>query len=233
MLDHRSTNAVAIQLFYDDELLIEKRKLYIAMTKLAIKSIKDHSDYDIVIITNRDVDFDAIIEKREFFDYPAYHTWQSKGWRLTRFDMQKIYYWSLYKYERVIALDNDIVATSNLNEIFENEYWRNFKLVAQAGTHGHLNSGILLLRPSIVTFEEMFDIVKTANFSPETGWNNCGDIGLADWSHQAANGAQGFLGYYFYPNGELLFNNFARWFNHYAGQKKHSPEYQKMLREYL
>ena len=47
------------------------------------------------------------------FDYPALYQYKCNAWGLSKFDMQKIYYWSLSQYERIMCLDNDILSRND------------------------------------------------------------------------------------------------------------------------
>lgn len=233
MLAHEKT-AAAIQLWYggDDYRKALFDNLF-GMTITLTRSIREIGyTGDIIIITNTDK-FDnefksegLKIEKRKIFDYPARLQYQCCAAELSLFDMQKIQYWSLTDYKKVIGLDNDMIAVK------EFDFWAYAELGAcfVNGPHSDINSGILLLDPLQKTFDNMYEIATTATFSPETGWNNCGQIGkITNWAFQAANAAQGFLPYYFrgrIHNNCLLHDYFA----HFAGPAKYkNPIYKREL----
>lgn len=233
MLVHEQT-AAAIQLWYggDDYKKAFFDNLYF-MTIALTRSIRDIGySGDIVIITNTDkFDYEfskegLIIEKREIFDYPARLQYKCCAPGLSLFDMQKIQYWSLTNYRKVIGLDNDMIA------IKEFDFWAQPELGACFinGPHTDINSGILFLDPSEKTFNNMYHLATTSTFSPETGWNNCGPIcDIKRWDFQAANAAQGFMPYYFR---EKIHNNcqFQDYFAHFAGPAKYkNPMYQREL----
>lgn len=189
-------------------------------------------DGDIVVVTNTDQHKDEFakngiqIKLREMFDYPALRDFKCPAWELSQYDMQKIYYWSLTEYDKILALDNDIVALKNY------DMWDK----PEVGTmiyDNQINSGIMFLEPDINVFNDMQHILKTARFSKETGWNNCGPIGIVNqWEFQAANAAQGFIPYYF---GEKIWNfwTWDKYYRHYAGDYKYmSKEYFDTLRRY-
>ena len=233
MLVHEKT-AAAIQLLYGGS---EYKRYFFDnlcyMTITLTRSIREIGYAgDIVIITNTDR-FDhmflsegLIIEKRDIFDYPALHEFRCCAPELSLFDMQKIQYWSLTNYKKVIGLDNDMIAVK------EFDFWAHSELGAcfVNGPKTDINSGILLLEPSDETFNKMYHLATTATFSTETGWNNCGRIGnIKKWDFQAANAVQGFLPFYFR---EKIHNNCSLhdYFTHYAGEAKYkNPIYKREL----
>ena len=206
----------------------KKIENYLTMTKIAIQSIRRFMQCDIIFITNSDLDLElenVIIERRELFDYPALYQHKCKAWGLSRFDMQKIYYWGL-PYSRILAIDNDTIMLKKFTE------WRHTGLLASKGKYGHINTSAMLLQPSQKIFHDMYKTLQTATFSSDTGWNNCGDIGIGKWDFQAANAAQGFLSYYFMTKNEFTYFSFKQWIRHYAGRLKFTDrEYIQLIHE--
>lgn len=233
MIQHSNT-AIAIQLFNNES---DKHKVHYEnlsiMTIVAMRTIREIGyDCDIVVITNIDdnkqrfEEEGAIVEKREMFEYPALYDYKCGAWGLSLFDIQKVYYWSLYDYDKVLAIDNDMTAKA----LFTN--WEIPELLANKGRESHLNSGMLLLEPSEETYHNMRNILKDATFSPETGWNNCGKLkNVPNWEFQAANAAQGFLMYYF--DDKLKYYPLRDYFEHYVGKRKFlDQDYQNLIKKH-
>lgn len=210
---------------------------YLKMTIVFIRNLREigHTE-DIIIITNHEP-FIEIIEKegakvtiRPIFDYPALHQYKCNAWGLSIFDMQKIQFWTLTEYDKVLGIDNDMLAVSKFTD------WHLPEPIIVRGRNKRpnnqhtwtANSSIMLIEPSLTTFNEMFKIIKTASFSPTTGWNecgtiNCGSIGTIEhWDYQSANAMQGFLPYYFKDRIQHYYWN--KIFTHYAGDLKYTDE---------
>jgi hypothetical protein len=224
-------NAIAIQLYLteDNKWDMEYIDNFFYMTITLVRSIREvGNDCDIIVITNIDrwdheLQVEGIIkEKREIFDFPTYH--QDSGFKkstILLYDMQKIQYWSLTDYDKVIGLDNDILAIKKFDQ------WNAPELgVLFLKMNGSINSGMLYLEPSKETFDSMFDIVQNSTFSIETGWNDCGPIGaIDDWKFYGANVTQGFIPYFF--RSKMSGSPYLQgYFKHYSGTSKYKdPNY--------
>lgn len=233
MLHHEET-AIAIQLLLGGTKYKQHYfKNLVYMTIIAARTVQEIGyTGDIVVLTNTSEYDDLykkeglIIEHREIFDYPALHDYKCNAHGLSIFDMQKIQYWSLYRYKKVLGIDNDFVAIEKFDKWGEPEVGVCFI------NDNHINSGMLLVEPSESTFQDMRETLRTARFSPEMGWNNCEQIGIVkNWNFQAANAAQGFIPYYFYNR--MTFINPHKYFIHYAGPHKYiNQEYQALVKKH-
>jgi hypothetical protein len=205
---------------------------YLYMTIVFIRSLREIGyKEDIVVITNiKDYDGELIqegvfVEHREFFDYPALYDYACGARHLSRYDILKVHYWSLPQYNKLLCLDSDILAggwkEKDRTRKFEDWHLPEVQ-IPSGGVNSPTNSGLMLIQPSAKTHSEMRQILETATFSPETGWNECGPLWtITDWGFQAANAVQGFIPYYF--NGVHL-HNFRPYFRHYAGRMKYTEE---------
>jgi len=146
------------------------------------------------------------------------------SYRLTCWcDLGKLYFWALDDYDKVIALDPDIMFFDKV----EVDYWDMPSLTGiNAGKFGPLCSCFMVLEPT--GSGEMINTLMDSSFSYEEGWNKEGKI---NWKFQASNAGQGFLYYYF----KFVKNSFhyfdlwtGKWF-HYGGELKDSPKYQKEI----
>jgi glycogenin len=64
----------------------------------------------------------------------------------------KLHVWRLSEYERVVFLDADTIVVQNVDELFERP---DFAAAPDFFVPDRFNSGVMVLRPSIGTFEEM------------------------------------------------------------------------------
>lgn len=239
MLNHTiptTRNAIAIQLFADlsgEYPRYKARQLenFYRMTIVLSRSLRDVGyKEDIVVVTNHEPfvgplhEEGLIVEMRDLFDYPALYQFKCGAWGISRFDMNKMHYWSLVQYNRVIGIDNDMLARPR---IFDS--WASEDVLVCGGGNSPVNSGIILIQPSIETYNDIRKTLATATFSPQTGWNNCGTyeterITIKSWEFQAANAAQGFIPYYF--KDKIRMFNWQAHFQHYSGISKYrDPNY--------
>jgi hypothetical protein len=208
---------------------------YFNMTIGLARSIREIGyDEDIVVITNHQpyeeplVKEGLLVERREVFDYPALHDYKCRAWELSIFDIQKVYYWSLWQYHRVICLDCDVLAKG----IKFTDWHMTGVLVQKNRAPVGINSGIMLITPSAETYNMMRQLLKNAKFSPESGWNECGLIeGIHKWDFQNVNAAQGFIPFFFDWK-HTLYPCWGKYFHHFAGKAKFQEEYLTQLRRY-
>lgn len=231
MLKHKS-NAIAIQLFFGGETYKHKYFInYVNMTIIAIRRLQEIGyNEDIVIITNIS-EYDelykregAIVEHRQMFDYSARSDYKCDSPGVTQYDMQKIYYWDLHKYDKVLCIDNDMIATKKFDQ------WDIINQPNEMGGYHYkrwIISSLILAKPCPKIFQDMYMTAKEADFSPDNGWNNCGKLDGEDWRFQCANGTQGFLVYYFKEIKPIS----REYFNHYSGHKKYfDKEYIELVK---
>lgn len=242
MLHHPTEDAIAILMYVVHPYTENDDILGMALT--SIRSMRDVGyNQDIVVITN-EFDFErdgltceeyrnallaegVIIEYREPFDWPA-----NDNHPVAFFDMQKLQYWSLDRYRKVLAVDCDTIAIRQFTswdhqnllvvpQLFdaENNRWVN----------GDINSGIMLISPSRDIYEDMMQIVQTATFDRKNGWNNCRDTRrIHHWDFYCANAVQGFVPYYFH--GQMQLQDFRPYFRHFPGAQKEEEEYRAIIK---
>lgn len=154
-------------------------------------------------------------------NHPALDLHHIKSRRLVNLcDIGKVHYWALEEYDKVIALDPDIMFYKKINE------WHRPSLTGLKNSWGGpLCSCFMVLEPNC--YSHMWDTLMNSTFTYDEGWDKVGEI---DWRFQAANAGQGFLYYYF----KMLKKSFhyfkfkkygIEWF-HYGGELKCSPKYQ-------
>lgn len=240
MLRHTTSNAIATLLMVnpDQPYRLSPHRYgprchdnYLTMTIALARNLREAGyEEDIVVITNHEsyeeilAKEGVLIEHRSPFDYPALHHFKCPAWGLSLFDMAKIHYWDLWQYNRVLCLDCDILTRSKFTE------WDNPNLLVQSGAAATINSGIMCITPSKEAHHDMRQFLRTASFSPESGWNECGLIkGMTSWRFQAANAAQGFIPFYF---DNWVMYPWGRFFKHFAGSEKWQEPYLSKLKRY-
>jgi len=215
--------------------------LYMAIT--LARSLREVGyEEDIVAITNHEPYKETLLEEgikvefREVFNYPALHHFKCQAWPLSRFDMAKVHYWSLWQYNRVVCLDCDILAGTDDNPDAKFTDWdRQDTMINWGGVQSTINSSMMCITPSHETYTSIRQLLRTATFSPESGWNGCGPLkqkGWAtdSWRFQAANAAQGFIPFYF--DGSLTTYPWRLYFRHFAGRKKYEDYYVSELKKH-
>ena len=240
MLKHTSKNAIASCVFsYGGNYCDNHMKMAIVL----IRNLREAGyEEDIIIITNDDRYADEIsnenvtIERREIIDYKALYQWKCKAWGLSIFDAQKLYYWGIDGYDKLLCLDNDILAGSDDDHSSKFLDWHlptpqvSCAVCASESTgigQYVVNSGIMLIKPSQAMFNDMYNIMVNADFDSIRGWNNYGKMtsGIGEithWDFQASNAIQGFIPYYF--KDKLNPFDWRKYFRHYAGVSKYYDE---------
>lgn len=191
-----------------------------------VKSIRYvGNDEDIIIVSNNSISNHQI----EQFDkaganvlrlQPLYRQCRNK---LYLYDLQKLLLWSL-PYNIVLSVDPDC--------LFDDKFkcWDLDELHATVGSKSPLCSAIMLLHPSDEKYLHIRDCLVNWSFDPLLGWEKCGGM---PWDFVAAEGAQGFLFYYF----GVLANKFKpfgfRGIVHYGGKAKNTAEYKQRLENIL
>lgn len=227
-----SKNAIAMIVMHNDfnfAKWMRNSYTYLNMSIVCCRNLRKFGyDNDIVVITNKKEYKDVLykegikFELRDLFDYQALHQYECKAWSLSLFDMQKIHYWSLINYDKILALDVDILATSDKFVSWDIEG------VGALGNYDlGVNSGMMLLSPCRNRYKDMLTTAKMATFDPINGWNNCGPIkteccDIKDWGFQASNAMQGFVPYYFKEELFNLYKYVKNSFIHFDGKKKYT-----------
>lgn len=205
---------------------------YIEMVLVAARKMREVGyTEDIVVITNNKrlenlcAAESITYEYRDIFDYKALHEYKCNAWHLSLFDMQKIHYWSLTDYDRILALDADILPT---NDKFVD--WDIDGIGVICGNHNGINSSMMLLKPCRRIYQQMMQMARSSNFNNKHGWNNIGPmIGpcgtIISWDFQASNAAQGFIPYYFRDKLVFMGDRVYGRFVHYGGNSKHQDKY--------
>lgn len=210
------------------------------MTIAAAKSIRAAGNKEDILITchtstyeqRQRLEAEGIrIHEYQKIDYPNLHQFDDGSDKLLQFDAQKFEAWALTGYEKIVAIDNDILCNARF------DHWGFQELTVSLGPWAPFHTGIMVLEPNDAVYSTMRHLLQVLPFTPEKGWNNVGPINIQwpDWKFQCAAASQGFLLYYFFyyqfkmTNSGISIHNFP-WFDHYAGLLKFTPEYQEKLK---
>jgi|LSQX01.2.fsa_nt_gb hypothetical protein len=206
---------------------------YTLMVKACISSIRrvGHQE-DIVVVTidpslkDKLADEDCEVRCFDVIRYPYLdeylRTWQRK-FRLC--DAQKIHFWRLTDYEKVLAVDADVTMWKQFAG------WDGPELQVRTGSRAPVNTGIMLLQPNERTVQGLLDL--TQNFDPVCGWSDRPSFTFNGrewrWDFQGAFTAQGYLFYYFYCIRRSLHCSVLSEFLHWSGDKKQKRAYLDLL----
>ena len=208
---------------------------YIAMTRACIESIRvaGHNE-DIVVVTTdeslRDKlsHEDCIVRCFDVIRYPAVDEYMDRvPWGKFRLsDAQKIHFWRLTEYNKVLAVDADVTLNKRFNG------WDIPELSARSGGLAPINTGIMMIKPSDKTVKDLLEVVQS--FDPETGWGDYDSFKFNKqewgWDFQGSFTAQGYV--FFYFRDRIRINTFKT-LDHWSGKKKYQSQYRRMLSKYI
>lgn len=181
----------------------------------------------------------------DVIDYPALHRYSirregvpdgERGRIVSWCDGQKFNFWSVQGYNKVFAIDADVLFRKPAPEAL----WACPSLTVTTNEwRAPLASGLLLLTPDVSMRNDMVALLQKSTFDLDTGWNGYGLVSWRcspqprNWNFQAANNAQGFLYYYFHILHQSLyyFDQFPElkwpsWLpEHFSGTDRVSQEY--------
>jgi hypothetical protein len=230
MLDHNTKNAIAMLVMADDRRHTQRMDMsdeYLKMAIVCARQLRDvgYSE-DIILITNKQEYLDILSAEgirsclRSMIDYQALYQYQGHASGLSIFDMQKIHYWSLCGYHKILAIDVDMLPT---NHMFN--HWHMHGVGAIYNRSFGINSSIMLLQPDQQEYISMLKTIQSTNFNHVSGWNECGAIHtgciVLNWDFQAANAAQGFIPFYFKDKMYNIYGYTKHCFVHYTGREKY------------
>ena len=208
---------------------------------------KSGYDEDVVVMTIDDAavpklkrackEYDVIVKKCDPLVFYAHENWQRNRTMACLLDGNKLWYWTLTEYDSVIGIDCDCL----LKKHFTGHWNRDEFITFSGGRTGPVCSAAMTVNPSMETFNEMRELIRTATFHPITGWNNWGPIkGIEGWdeSHwrfQSADSLQGFTVYYFHCLKGIFRVNLHRFLGviDHAGNQKRHGWYLRRLRELI
>ena len=82
----------------------------------------------------------------------------------------KFLLWQFTMYKKIMFLDVDMMIVKDINHMFEIDA----DFVYCNGTASPLNSGMLVIRPSLTTYSDMIYKVLEGNFTKSEGWDRTG-----------------------------------------------------------
>lgn len=117
-----------------------------------------------------------------------------------RLELSKTRMWKRVEYDKVLSLDADCLAKTDLSFIFKDfDEFTCFK-----GRSSPICCCSFLIKPSISTYSDLIDIISESDFSREDGWRKFGPIPHwkknneeSNWSFHGAEATQGLYYYYF------------------------------------
>ena len=209
---------------------------YLSMATTCARSIRTAGNNEDVVIATIDkrvedaLGHKYIVKRSEPIRHPALAVKQGSNERHQAFlnridftDIQKLHFWNLPEYDKVLALDVDVIVYKPCVSAF---IYRELSLTSAPGG-SPVNSAVMVLKPDKDVYADMIRTVMSATFSLENGWNNYGPIDFEKgWDHYAARGAQGFLYWYFgLIQKKLRYVSFGSYLHHFGGEEKFSQKY--------
>lgn len=221
-------------------------RFYVLQTLTCLASLRQFHNEDVVIVTLEREAFLSEARKIKHvvsYEVREYHKlwWPSlehSVWWVFQLDASKLNFWRLTDYDKVVALDPDIVFFDRFTA------WNSPELtVSSGGSLSPVCTCSMILQPSETTFNEMLTLAQTSSFNFDRGWNDCGHYPhwiypekMADWNYCSAESTQGLLFYYFgilkkqlETSGAFFFNSFY----HYGGSEKNKRRYFNEMRKFL
>ena len=133
------------------------------------------------------------------------------------------------EYEAAVFIDTDVMLLRNVDDFFHT----GVQFLARAGLEAPLNTGFMVVKPSIQAMVDINDISLTHSFTPARGWMDHGPIpdwlhdnATADWSFYCASTDQGLFYFYFMchqPTGAAQIVSRFDWHDryvHFSGSNK-------------
>lgn len=141
-------------------------------------------------------------------------------------DAQKLYFWLVGDYDKVLAIDCDVIIKKDCSNL-----WKSPDLSIAFAKDSPIISGQFVYQPNKKVFDDLKQLLVSNSFSIDTGWNNCGRCNAKydKWNFQAASTSQGYLYYYFGILHKRLHScYFVKYLTHFEGKKHRSkPELYK------
>ena len=156
-------------------------KLYVDAVRVLIRSLRNKSKADIVVImlyedkyTEELLTSEGAVVKRARRIEHSQDIKEFEPW-FVDIAFAKLRAFELTEYERVQYFDADVAIqeASALDELFVS--FPNAKLVAEGlGFDSPLRAGWMMIKPSQVAFEDIQDILKHGSFDTSKGWDSLG-----------------------------------------------------------
>jgi hypothetical protein len=141
--------------------------------------------------------------------------------RFVDINRAKLRLWSMTEYDQVYYLDGDVMITSS-----EGVFDDNGRLLAgNKGLLSPINGGRMVVKTSLQTFNNMYDVACSLDYSHRIGWMEIGPVNqntyeVIDWNFHGANTDQGLFHFFTLQHWASIVVEATTGFVHFSGPSK-------------